>query len=101
MMLRRILLALAVLAISVVTPVEAASPSASFEGSAEAGGADKRRCCENAVWLAQERSIALCEADGRHEQVRAGTMRGLCKVTRTAPDTRDWRCAATSRATCR
>ena len=63
---------------------------------------DKRECCEEAVWLAQEDSIRLCEMAGGNAKVRSGSTRGLCDWDARG-DARDrvYRCTANAEVYCR
>jgi len=63
---------------------------------------DKRGCCEEAVWLAQEDSIGQCENAGGTAKVRSGSTRGLCDWDARG-DARDriYRCTANTSVYCR
>ena len=63
---------------------------------------DKRECCEEAVWLAQEDSIRLCEMAGGNAKVRSGSTRGLCDWdARGGTRDRVYRCTANAEVYCR
>ena len=76
----------------------------SYYGWGDTGWAfyDKRECCEEAVWLAQEESISLCENAGGHAKVRSGSTRGMCDWDARG-DSRDrvYRCTAKANVLCR
>jgi hypothetical protein len=63
---------------------------------------NKRDCCEDAVWLAQEDSIRRCELAGGQARVPSGTMRGFCDWEARG-DRRDevFRCKAEAKVACR
>jgi len=63
---------------------------------------DKRECCEDAVWLAQEDGILSCEAAGGSAKVRSGTTRGVCDWdARGSGRDRVYRCTAKADVYCR
>jgi hypothetical protein len=63
---------------------------------------DKRECCEEAVWLAQENSMQLCENAGGEPKVPSGSTRGLCDTdSRGSGRDRIYRCTAKANVYCR
>ena len=88
------------------TVVSAAAPAAagSYKGWGDTGWSfdNKRDCCEEAVWLAQEDSIARCERTGGWAKVCSGSTRGLCDWdARGNGDNRVYRCTAEASLYCR
>lgn len=94
------------LAVSVLASlVLAASPAGaeSYKGFGDTGWSfsNKRDCCEEAVWLAQDDSIALCEYSGGRARVRSGSTRGMCDWdSRGSGSNRVYRCTATADVYC-
>lgn len=63
---------------------------------------NKRDCCEDAVWLAQEDSIRRCELTGGQARVRSGTMRGFCDWEARGDRRNEvFRCKADTKVECR
>ena len=63
---------------------------------------DKRACCEEAVFLAQDDSFRQCQAAGGAPKVRGGSQRGLCDWdARGDLDDRVYRCQAKTSVYCR
>lgn len=63
---------------------------------------NKRDCCDEAVWLAQDQAAAACEAAGGRPRMRSGTSRGTCDWdARGGTFDRVYRCTARSSADCR
>jgi len=92
------------LAISLLASVLTASSALAYQGWGDTGWNwyDKRDCCEEAVWLAQEASIRACEDAGGTAKVRSGSTRGLCDWDARG-DGRDrlYRCTADTDVLCR
>ncbi|MFN2427919.1 MAG: hypothetical protein ABR587_15900 [Candidatus Binatia bacterium] len=93
-------------AVAAVAFAAIASPAfaASYQGWGDTGWThyDKRECCEDAVWLAQENSILLCENAGGSAKVRSGSTRGLCDWdARGSGSDRVYRCTADTSVLCR
>lgn len=96
----RIVLAAALLVATSATTALATS----YEGYGDTGWTfdNKRDCCEEAVWLAQEDSIRRCEEAGGVPRVRSGSTRGLCDWDARGDSwNRVYRCTATSSVYCR
>lgn len=92
--------AVALIASALVTPALATS----YKGWGDTGWNfyDKRDCCEEAVWLAQEDSMIQCENAGGAPKVRSGSTRGLCDWdARGGTADRIYRCTATADVYCR
>jgi hypothetical protein len=63
---------------------------------------DKRDCCEEAVFLAQDDSFRQCENAGGAPKVRSGSQRGLCDWdARGDGMDRVYRCQAKTSVYCR
>jgi hypothetical protein len=93
---------LLVAAAFVLAPVVAAA--ATYEGYGDTGWYfdNKRDCCEEAVWLAQDNAIGACEAAGGVARVSSGTARGSCSSdARGNSSNRVYRCTARTRVNCR
>lgn len=76
----------------------------SFEGYGETGWDydNKRDCCDDAVYFAQDHAIASCEQSGGQARIRSGSARGSCDWdARGASYERVYRCTARSRVDCR
>ena len=76
----------------------------SFEGYGETGWDydNKRDCCDDAVYFAQDHAIAYCEESGGQARVRSGSARGSCDWdARGASYDRVYRCTARTRVDCR
>src|SRR4051812_8698090 len=94
--------AAAVTTILFLTP--AAAPATEYKGWGDTGWSfdNKRDCCEEAVWLAQDDRIGQCESAGGHAKVRSGTTRGLCDWdARGGGRDRVYRCTANTAVYCR
>ena len=102
MVLRR----LAIVFLAGVVPVLMARSvlAESYQGWGDTGWEfdNKRDCCEEAVWLAQEDSARLCEMSGGHPRIRSGSARGLCDWdSRGSGYDRLYRCTARADVYCR
>ena len=91
---------------AVVSVVLASGPAfaESYQGWGDTGWNhdNKRDCCEDAIWLAQDDSMALCEMSGGHPKVPSGSARGLCDWdTRGSGRDRVYRCTARADVYCR
>lgn len=78
--------------------------AASYKGWGDTGWNfdNKRDCCEEAVWLAQEDSIRQCLDAGGRPKVRSGSTRGLCDWDAEGSSfDRVYRCTANSEVYCR
>ncbi len=87
-----------------LTLAPTATLASSFGGWGDTGWShyDKRECCEDAVWLAQEDGIERCEASGGSAKVRSGTTRGVCDWdARGGGRDRIYRCTAKTDVYCR
>lgn len=95
-------IAMAVLAGQAMAPAAASASSYGGWGDTGWNHYDKRECCEDAVWLAQEDGIMRCEATGGVARVRSGTTRGLCDWdARGSGRDRVYRCTAKTDVYCR
>ncbi|MBI5507049.1 MAG: hypothetical protein HY899_19855 [Deltaproteobacteria bacterium] len=97
-----------VAALAVLAAGHALAPAtalaSSFGGWGDTGWShyDKRECCEDAVWLAQDDAAARCEASGGVPRIRSGTTRGLCDWdARGGGSDRVYRCTAKTDVYCR
>lgn len=93
-----------ILAVGAILSVATPAAATSYEGWGDTGWNwyDKRDCCEEAVWLAQEDSIGMCENAGGHAKVRSGSTRGLCDWdARGSGRDRLYRCTAKTSVYCR
>lgn len=82
----------------------AVSSATSYEGYGDTGWShdNKRDCCDDAVWLAQEHAILACEDAGGQPRVRSGSARGSCDWdAKGASYDRVYRCTARTRVDCR
>lgn len=82
----------------------ASGEAATYEGYGDTGwGFDnKRDCCEEAVWLAQDNAAASCEDAGGQPKVRSGSARGSCDWDADGDAfNRVYRCKARARVDCR
>ncbi len=85
----------------------AATPPAgaeSYQGWGDTGWSfdNKRDCCDEAVWLAQDDSARLCEMSGGHPRIRSGSSHGLCDWdSRGSGRERVYRCTARTEVYCR
>ena len=97
-------LLIAVSAVAMLLLAGAAAMAASYHGFGDTGWdfENKRDCCEEAVWLAQEDSMRLCEMAGGHPKVRSGSTRGICDWdARGSGRDRLYRCTAKADVYCR
>jgi len=83
-----------------------ASPAmaTSYKGWGDTGWThdNKRDCCEDAVWLAQDDGAYQCETAGGVPKVRSGSARGLCDWdARGDGRNRVYRCTADAEVYCR
>jgi hypothetical protein len=82
----------------------AAASAATYEGYGDTGWShdNKRDCCEDAVWLAQDNAAASCEDAGGQPKLRSGSARGSCDWDADGNSfDRVYRCKARARVECR
>jgi hypothetical protein len=75
-----------------------------FAGYGDTGWSfdNKRDCCDEAIALAQDHSMLLCENAGGHARVRSGSRRGNCESdARGNGRHRIYRCTARADVYCR
>jgi hypothetical protein len=93
-------IALILATLAIATPVRAAN----YEGHGDTGWnhVSKRDCCEAAVILAQNDSMAACTAAGGVPKLMTGSRRGLCDWEARG-DAEDvlYRCTAVTNVFCR
>jgi hypothetical protein len=95
----RIVLA-ALAAVVIATPAFAVE----YQGYGDTGWNwyDKRECCEEAVFLAQDDSVRQCQNAGGVAKVRTGSTRGLCDWDARGDGlNRVYRCTASTAVYCR
>lgn len=93
----------AVFAIATVATV-APAMAGGYQGWGDTGWTyyDKRECCEEAVWMAQDESARACLDTGGNPKIRSGTSRGLCDWdARGGTHDRIYRCTAKTTVDCR
>ncbi len=87
---------------TVLTAVPALADSHKGWGDTGWNHDNKRDCCEDAIWLAQEDSMNLCEMAGGHPKVPSGSSRGLCDWdARGSGRDRVYRCVGRADVYCR
>ena len=78
--------------------------AASYYGYGDTGWThvNKRDCCEDAGWLAQDDSAWQCETAGGHPRIAGGSVRADCDWdTRGTGRNRVYRCTARANVYCR
>lgn len=94
----------AALVAATVLLAPAVCSATSFEGYGETGWDydNKRDCCDDAVYFAQDHAIASCQDSGGQARIRQGSSRGSCDWDARGPSyDRVYRCTARTRVDCR
>lgn len=84
--------------------LDARPASASYPGYGDTGWThdNKRDCCEDAGWLAQEDSALRCQDAGGRPKVRSGSIRAQCDWdAQGGGRDRVYRCTARTSVDCR
>lgn len=92
------------LAVSGALLTPPAALAGTYQGWGDTGWShdNKRDCCDDAIWLAQDEAIAACEDAGGRARVRSGSTRGTCDWdARGSSFDRVYRCKAQSSVDCR
>jgi hypothetical protein len=99
---RRVTLLLGALALCLAAAAPAMAGS--YQGYGDTGWThdNKRDCCDDAGWLAQDDSAYRCESAGGHPKITSGTIRAVCDWdARGAGRDRIYRCTASTTVHCR
>ena len=99
--MRTVIISLALLLLCL--PVASSVHATTYEGRADTGYRyrDKRTCCEDAIYLAQQDSARACEKTGGYADYRRSSARGNCKWDmKGSAGSRVYGCFATSRVQC-